>query len=290
MTTTRVVLITGAASGIGQATADLLTARGYRVFGTSRAPKRHAGSTFPLLEMDVHSDESVLNGVQYVLSQEGHIDVLLNNAGTGLAGASEETRLSEARTVFETNFFGVMRVTNAVLPIMRKLRSGKIITMSSAGGFAGMPFRALYVASKFALEGYMESLRYEVRPFGISVSLVEPGPVSTPAAERVPHVNHEIAVYAASRSRFTESFNASMSQGMSPLRVARVIRRIIEQDAPHLRYTVGAQATMLALLRRSMPQGGFEMLMRRLFDLENKAKRLEKVDEHKSSSRELENS
>jgi short-subunit dehydrogenase len=240
--------------------------------------------------MDVHSDESVLNGVQYVLSQEGHIDVLLNNAGTGLAGASEETRLSEARTVFETNFFGVMRVTNAVLPIMRKLRSGKIITMSSAGGFAGMPFRALYVASKFALEGYMESLRYEVRPFGISVSLVEPGPVSTLAAERVPHVNHEIAVYAASRSRFTDSFNASMSQGMSPLRVARVIRRIIEQDAPHLRYTVGAQATMLALLRRSMSQGGFEMLMRRLFDLENKAKRLEKVDEHKSSSRELENS
>src|SRR5581483_6816441 len=201
MTTTRVVLITGAASGIGQATAELLMAQGYRVFGTSRAPKRHGGSTFPLLEMDVHSDESVLSGVQYVLAQEGRIDVLLNNAGTGLAGACEETRLSEARTVFETNFFGVMRVTNAILPIMRKLRSGKIITMSSAGGFAGMPFRALYVASKFALEGYMESLRYEMRPFGISVSLVEPGPVSTPAAERVPHVSHDIAAYAASRSR-----------------------------------------------------------------------------------------
>lgn len=273
MMTTRVVLITGAASGIGQATAELLMAQGYRVFGTSRAPKRHRGSTFPLLEMDVHSDESVLNGVQYVLSQEGRIDVLLNNAGTGLAGACEETRLSEARTVFETNFFGVMRVTNAVLPIMRKLRSGKIITMSSAGGFAGMPFRALYVASKFALEGYMESLRYEVRPFGISVSLVEPGPVSTPAAEHVPHVSHDIAVYAASRSRLTDSFNAAMRQGMSPIRVARVIRRIIEQDAPHLRYTVGAQATMLAFLRRSMSQGSFEMLLRRFFDLENKAKR-----------------
>lgn len=289
MTTTRVVLITGAASGIGRATAELLIAQGYRVFGTSRTPKLHEGSTFPLLEMDVHSDESVLNGVQNVLTQAGRIDVLLNNAGTGLAGASEETRLSEARTVFETNFFGVMRVTNAVLPIMRKLRSGKIITMSSAGGFAGMPFRALYVASKFALEGYTESLRYEMKPFGISVSLVEPGPVSTPAAEVVPHVSHEIAAYAASRSRFTDRFNASMRQGMSPLRVARVIRRIIEQDAPHLRYTVGAQATMLVLLRRSMPQGGFEMLVRRLFDLENKAKLLEKEQEHGHSSRELEN-
>jgi len=243
-----------------------------------------------LLGMDVSSDESVSHGVQYVLSRVGRIDVLLNNAGTGLAGASEETRLTEAQTVFETNFFGMMRVTNAVLPIMRKLRSGKIITMSSAGGFAGIPFHALYVASKFALEGYTESLRYEVKPFGISVSLVEPGPVSTPAAEVVPHVSHEIAAYAASRSRFTDSFNASMRQGMHPLRVARVIRRIIEQDAPHLRYTVGAQATILALLRRSIPQGGFEMLVRRLFDLENKAKRLEKVDEHQCSSRELENS
>ena len=290
MTTTRVVLITGAATGIGQATADLLSAQGCRVFGTSRTPDRYGERAFPLLEMDVHSDESVSHGVQYVLAQAGRIDVLLNNAGTGLAGASEETRLSEARTVFETNFFGVMRVTNAVLPIMRQQRSGKIITMSSAGGFAGIPFRALYGASKFALEGYMESLRYEVKPFGISVSLVEPGPVSTPAAEVVPHVSHEIAPYAASRSRFTDRFNASMRQGMSPLRVARVIRRIIEQDAPHLRYTVGAQATMLVLLRRSMPQGGFEMLVRCLFDLENKAKLLEKEHEHGRPSREHENS
>lgn len=272
MTTTRVVLITGAASGIGKATADLLNAEGYRVFGTSRTPKQHGGSTFPLLEMDVHSDESVLNGVQYVLTQAGRIDVLLNNAGTGMAGASEETSLSEARTVFETNFFGMMRVTNAVLPIMRRQRSGKIVTMSSAGGFAGIPFRALYVASKFALEGYTESLRYEVGPFGISVSLVEPGPVSTPAADVVPHVSHEIAAYAASRSRFTEMFNASMRQGMPPLRVARVIKRIIEQDTPHLRYTVGTQVALLALLRRSMPQGGFEMLVQRLFDLEKQNK------------------
>jgi NAD(P)-dependent dehydrogenase (short-subunit alcohol dehydrogenase family) len=274
MTTTQVVLITGAASGIGQATAELLSAQGYSVFGTSRAPERHGERAFPLLEMDVHSDESVLNGVQHVLTQAGRIDVLLNNAGTGIAGASEETGLSEARTVFETNFFGMIRVTNAVLPIMRQQHSGKIITMSSAGGLAGIPFRALYVASKFALEGYTESLRYEVSPFGISVSLVEPGPVNTPAADVVPHVSHEIVAYAASRSRFTDMFNASMRQGMPPLHVARVIRRIIEQDAPHLRYTVGAQATMLALLRRSIPQGGFEMLVRRLFDLENKAKRL----------------
>ncbi len=126
--------------------------------------------------------------------------------------------------------------------------------------------------SKFALEGYHESLRYEVRPFGISVSLVEPGAVRTPIADAVPHVSQEIAAYAALRSRLRETFNTSMRQGMPPLRVARVIRRIIEQDSPRLRYTIGTQATVLALLRRVMPQRGFEMLMRRIFAMERQSK------------------
>lgn len=268
MTNTHVVLITGAGWGIGQATAELLSSHGYRVFGTSRDPKRHGRRAYPLLEMNVHSDESVSNCIERILAQTGHIDVLINNAGTGIAGAAEETQLAEARTVFETNFFGMVRVTNAVLPIMRKRRSGKIITMSSAGGFVGFPFRALYVASKFALEGYHESLRYEVRPFGISVSLVEPGAVRTPIADAVPQVSHEIAAYAPLRGRLTEAFNTSMRQGMPPLRVARVIRRIIEQDSPRLRYTIGAQAALLVLLRRVMPQRGFEMLMQHIFGIE----------------------
>ncbi|MDQ2713958.1 MAG: SDR family NAD(P)-dependent oxidoreductase [Chloroflexota bacterium] len=269
MTTARVVLITGAGFGIGRATAELLITHGYRVFGTSRDPKGHGRRAFPLLEMDVHSDESVSNCVQSVLAQGGCIDVLINNAGTGIAGAAEETLLSEARTVFETNFFGMVRMTNAVLPTMRQQHSGKIITMSSAGGFIGIPFRALYVASKFAIEGYNESLRYEVRPFGINVSLVEPGPVSTPVADAVPQVSHEIAAYAHLRRQVTEAFHTAMRQGMPSQQVARAILRIIKQDSPHLHNTVGAQATMLALLRRGMPQGGFEMLVRRIFDMEH---------------------
>ena len=272
MTDAGVVLITGAGFGIGQATAELLNSHGYRVFGTSRDPMRHGERAFPLLQMDVHSDESVSNCVEHILAQAGRIDVLINNAGTGIAGAAEETQLSEARTVFETNFFGMVRITNAVLPIMRRQRSGKIITMSSAGGFVGFPFRALYIASKFALEGYNESLRYEVRPFGVSVSLVEPGAVRTPIADAVPHVSQEIAAYAVLRSRLTEAFNASMRQGMPPARVAGVIQQIIEQNSPRLRYTVGTQATVLALLRRMMPQRGFEVLMRRVFGMESQSR------------------
>jgi len=264
MADTPVVLITGAGWGIGQATAELLSSHGYRVFGTSRDPKRHGRRAYPLLEMDVHSDESVSNCVEHILAQTGRIDVLINNAGTGIAGAAEETQLAEARTVFETNFFGMVRATNAVLPTMRKLRAGKIITMSSVGGFVGLPFRALYAASKFALEGYHESLRYEVRPFGISVSLVEPGAVSTPVADAVPQVSHEIAAYAPHRHRLTEAFKTTMRQGMPPSRVARVIQQIIEQDSPHLRYIIGIQATLLVLLRKVMPQRGFELLMRRI--------------------------
>lgn len=271
MTDARVVLITGAGFGIGQATAELLNSHGYRVFGTSRDPKRHGERPYPLLEMDLHSDESVSQCVQDILAQEGRIDILINNAGTGIAGAAEETRLAEARTVFETNFFGMVRMTNAVLPTMRQQHSGKIITMSSVGGLVGFPFRALYVASKFALEGYTESLRYEVHPFGISVSLVEPGGVRTPIADAVPQVSHEMAAYAAQRSRLTEAFNTAMRQGMPPLRVARVLQRIIEQDSSPLRYTIGTQATLLMLLRRVMPQRGFELLMRRLFAMESQS-------------------
>ena len=187
--------------------------------------------------------------------------------GRALPEQRKKPSLLKPGRSLKPTFFGMVRVTNAVLPTMRKLRSGKIITMSSAGGFVGFPFRALYAASKFALEGYHESLRYEVRPFGISVSLIEPGDVRTPIADAVPQVSHEIAVYAALRGRLTEAFNTSMRQGMPPSRVARVIQQILEQDSPHLRYIIGTQATLLVLLRKVMPQRGFELLMRRILGM-----------------------
>ncbi|MGC8873617.1 MAG: SDR family NAD(P)-dependent oxidoreductase, partial [Chloroflexia bacterium] len=154
-----VVLITGASSGIGLACARYLADRGYRVFGTSRHPEACPPEPFPMIQMDVCDDASVLRGVEAVRERAGRIDVLVNNAGIGYGGAIEDTSLEEAHRQFETNFFGALRLCRAVLPIMRAQGSGLIVNMSSIGGLIGLPFQGLYSATKFALEGMSEALR-----------------------------------------------------------------------------------------------------------------------------------
>jgi len=224
---------------------------------------------FEMVSLEVASEGSVAAYVQAVLGRAGRVDVLVNNVGTGVFGAAEEISVDEVKGLFEINFFGAVRVTNAVLPIMREQRSGRIINMSSPGGVAGIPFNAVYCASKFALEGYAESLRHEVRPFGIYVSIVEPTGVRTSAAERVPRATHSIEAYAAVRERVNENFIRSMRSGMDPRLVAETVLQIIENDTPRLRYTVGRQAAMVSLMRRTLPQGLFERVVRRVFGLDH---------------------
>src|SRR5580700_7295224 len=173
----RVALITGASAGLGRACADRLAAAGWAVTGASR--RGTAGPGWTGLVMDVDSDDAVQAGVAGVLESRDHIDALVAAAGWGVAGAAEDTSMEEAKAQFETNFWGCVRVVQAVLPGMRARRQGRIVLMSSIGGVIGIPFQAYYSASKFALEGFAESLAYEVAPFGISVTLVEPGTVST---------------------------------------------------------------------------------------------------------------
>lgn len=176
MTTNRkIALVTGASSGIGLATAERLARAGHTVYGTSRRGRGPAAQPFEMLALDVTDDASVQTAVQTVIEREGRVDLLVNNAGFGVAPAgAEESSLEQAQAIFDTNFFGVVRMTRAVLPYMRRQASGRIINIGSVLGFLPMPYGALYAATKHAIEGYSESLDHELRTLGIRVTVIEP--------------------------------------------------------------------------------------------------------------------
>ena len=258
-----VVLITGTTSGIGQATAELLAAKGYRVFGTSRNPAGKPTTGYELLQLDVSSDESVAACVAQVAERTGgRIDVLMNNAGTGILGASEEVSPDEAMRLFQINFFGVMRMTNAVLPLMRARKAGTIINMSSSGGVAAIPFAAFYCATKFALEGYTESLRHELRPLGIAATVVAPGPVNTPAGEKAMRASKVIGEYADRRGKADAMFVKGIHDGMDPARVAATVLKVVRARWPGPRYSVGLQSKATNAARTLLPRSAFETAVR----------------------------
>jgi NAD(P)-dependent dehydrogenase (short-subunit alcohol dehydrogenase family) len=258
-----VVLITGASSGIGRATARLLAANGYRVFGTCRDPAARPPEPFPLLPLEVTSDESVAACVRRVAGETGgRIDVLVNNVGTGILGAAEESTAADARGLFEVNFFGAVRVTNAVLPLMRPRRAGRIVNMSSSGGTASIPFAAYYCATKFALEAYSEGLRNELLPLGIHVSVVAPGPVSTPAGDTAARAAHPVADYEPARSKAADDFVKAIRNGMDPDRVAEAILELLRSDNPAPRCPVGLQSRATGWVRRLLPVRAFQALTR----------------------------
>src|SRR5688572_8040299 len=175
-----IALVTGASSGIGQATAERLAKAGYTVYGTSRRGTSVGARSFHMLPLDVTSDASVDAAVGEVMRREGRIDLLVNNAGFGVApGGAEESSIEQARLIFDTNFFGIVRMTRAVVPHMRRQGSGRIINMGSVLGFLPMPYMALYSATKHAVAGYSESLDQELRTLGIRVSVVEPAYINT---------------------------------------------------------------------------------------------------------------
>jgi NAD(P)-dependent dehydrogenase (short-subunit alcohol dehydrogenase family) len=259
----KVVLVTGATAGIGKATAELLAAKGYRVFGTSRDPAGKTGSGFELLQLDVSSDASVAACVKAVAEKTGgRVDALHNNAGTGIIGAAEEITPEEAMRLFQINVFGVMRMTNAVLPLMRARKAGTVINMSSSGGVAALPFAALYCATKFALEGYTEALRHELRPFNIAAVIVAPGPVSTPAGEKAMRAEKHIPEYAERRRKADTLAVEGIRKGMEPKRVAETILTVVKAGWPSARYTVGWQSRATNLAHGLLPPSTFEAAVR----------------------------
>ena len=267
----RVVLITGASSGIGRTCANYLHQKDYRVYGTSRQAHKEVieasgegqnpSRSFELIPMDVTVDASVERGIETVLSREGRLDVVVNNAGFGLAGAVEDTSLEEAQAQFETNFFGVLRICHAVLPSMRKQQAGYIVNVSSIGGLISIPFQGIYSASKFALEGLTEALRMEVQPYGIRVVLIEPGDFHTDFTthRRKARATLQDSVYS---ERFVKSLGVmeeDETNGPTPERIAYLLERIINTSSPRLRYSVGPLYEKLAiLLKKVLPSQYFE--------------------------------
>jgi short-subunit dehydrogenase len=264
----KTVLVTGASSGIGAAVAQLFHRRGYLVFGTSRSAASESHQEFPMLKLDVNSDDSANACIDEVLARAGRLDVLVNNAGFALGGAVEETSIAEAKEQFETNFFGVVRVVKAALPRMRETRSGRIITIGSLAGFVAIPYNAFYSGTKFALEGYMEALWFEVKPFGIGVSLVEPGFVRTGITQAARAAAQRLAAYDGPRDRTLAAMDRSVEKGIAPEIVAKTVIRAAQTKNPKLRYRVGADAVWLPRLKSASPWNFFAFGVRRTFDLD----------------------
>jgi NAD(P)-dependent dehydrogenase (short-subunit alcohol dehydrogenase family) len=266
MATTRpVALVTGASSGIGRAAALALAAKGYEVVGTSRntahvtAPK---GVTF--LDLDVTSDASVTAAVAGVIDRFGRIDVLVNNAGIGSAGAAEESSAAQAQGLFDINVFGVIRMTNAVLPHMRAASSGRIINISSIVGFMPQPYMAVYAASKHALEGYSESVDHEVREYGVRSLLVEPAWTNTAFDAASVRPDQPLDVYAKQRHVFEEYMAGAVKDGDDPAVVAKEIVAAATDAKPKLRYTAGAMTGRVRTMRRIVPARVFDQQLRKL--------------------------
>jgi NAD(P)-dependent dehydrogenase (short-subunit alcohol dehydrogenase family) len=257
--TTRVALVTGASAGLGRACADRLAAAGWAVAGASR--RGTGGSGWDGLIMDVDSDDAVRSGVAGVLARHGRIDALVAAAGWGVAGAAEDTSIAEAKAQFETNFWGSVRAVRAVLPPMRARGSGRIVLISSIGGVIGIPFQAYYSASKFALEGFAESLAYEVSPFGISVTLVQPGNFATDftASRKVAAGAGSESSYAAAMAKAIAVMERDERNGAPPSAAAAAVERVLQARRPPRRVSVGKPGERAGLVaRRVLPFRLFE--------------------------------
>jgi NAD(P)-dependent dehydrogenase (short-subunit alcohol dehydrogenase family) len=265
-TTPKVALVTGASSGFGQATAAQLAAQGFQVFGTSRAPTPDSAGTYDMLPLDVCSETSIQACVQTILQRTGRIDLLVNNAGFAQGGAIEENSLEDAQAQFDTNVFGVLRMLKAVIPVMRQQGSGQIITVSSLLGVVTMPYLGLYASSKFALEGMIEGLYDEVRPFHIKVSLVEPTFFRTKFDAQPPAA--PLAAYESARQSMMQFVRQAVEQGPDPEQVARRIVHLATSGDPPLRSFVGPRANLLVAMRHWLPPRLFEQVRRRVFQIQ----------------------
>jgi NAD(P)-dependent dehydrogenase (short-subunit alcohol dehydrogenase family) len=261
----QVALVTGASTGIGKAAALALVEAGFEVVGTSRRASAVAQSDgVTMLNLDVTSDESVRALVRRVIERFGRLDVLVNNAGTGAAGAGEESSVAQTQRIFDINFFGAVRMTKAVLPHMRAQGRGRIINISSVLGLVPAPYMATYAATKHAIEGYSESVDHEVRQHGVRVLLVEPAYTKTSFDANAVQPDAPLPIYAEQRQVFDRTLATAMESGDDPATVAKSIFAAATDPKPKLRYTAGSTARCVSALRRYVPARAFDRQIRKL--------------------------
>ena len=264
-----IALVTGASSGIGEATAERLALAGYKVYGTSRRRAPAGQRSFEMLPLDVTSDESVEAAVREVMRLDGRIDLLVNNAGFSIAPAgAEESSMAQARSIFDTNFFGIVRMTRAVVPHMRRQGAGRIINIGSVLGFLPAPYMALYAATKHAIEGYSESLDHELRTRGIRVSVIEPAYTKTQFDANLLEADAKLEEYREVRAALTRKLKEVLASADEPGIVADVVLEAASAARPKLRYTAGRIASRVRLLRRFAPAGVLDSGIRKDLQLD----------------------
>ena len=269
----QVALITGCSSGIGYETALMLARNGFHTFATMRNTKKldsleeiikKERLDLSIRELDVNDDTSIENTINCVKKEANRIDVLINNAGYGLVGFFEDLTLDEIRNQFETNFFGVLNITKKIIPIMRLQKSGIIINVSSGAGQVGFPGISAYVSTKFAIEGFSESLMYELFPYGIKVVIIEPGVIKTNFFRNCIVSEHSMkksSPYSRSLGKFQKNVELMQEHATSPIDVAKVILQVLGNNEPKQRYIVGNDVAMILEAKKNLSDIEFKKMM-----------------------------
>ncbi|WP_036303246.1 oxidoreductase [Methylotenera sp. L2L1] len=266
----KIAIVTGASSGIGEATAELLANSGYKVYGTSRKGVQIAQRSYKMIALDVNSEASIETALKEIIKIEGRIDLVVNNAGFGVApGGAEESSIEQTKTLFETNFFGIVRMTRAVVPYMRKQGEGRIINIGSILGLIPAPYMATYAATKHAVEGFSESLDHELRTRGIRVSVVEPGYTNTHFEANTQEVDAKIDEYNLARKALAKLIKVAIAGGDDPKVVANVVLKAANAKQPKLRYAAGKLACRLSFLRRFAPAALVDIGIRKELKLDS---------------------
>ena len=259
----KVVLITGGSSGIGKSVGEFLSSKGYIVYGTSRSPEKYPSSQFPIVALDVTKNQTITQAIDTVLSKEGHIDVLINNAGVGITGPIEEIPEAEIKNNFETNLFGPINVIKAVLPSMRQNGSGLIINITSIAGYMGLPYRGIYSASKGAFELVTEAFRMELKDFNIQMTNVAPGDFATNIASGRYHAPIlDNSPYKEPYGNTLKLMDSHVDSGKDPLLMAKAIYKVINTPNPKVHYKVGEFMQKFSIvLKRILPDKVYEKLL-----------------------------